>query len=89
VIGQKTIAATAIVIAVVLAFVLVGVSYVLYPDVASEEPPIPMPTSKPETLTEQIFGALPWLGVAACTASIAAGSLILINRVRKGTNPDQ
>ena len=80
--GQKTIAAAAIVLAVVLAFLMVGISYVLFPDVTSEEPPVPMPTSKPETLAEQILGALPWIGLAACTASIAVGAMLLVGKIR-------
>ena len=80
--GQKTIAAAAIVLAVVLAFLMVGISYVLFPDVTSEEPPVPMPTSKPETLAEQILGALPWIGLAACAASIVVGAMLLISKIR-------
>jgi amino acid transporter len=87
--GQKTIAAAAVVLAVVLAFLMVGVSYVLFPDIPSEEPPIPMPTSKPETLTEQIFSALPWIGLAACTASIAVGTMLLISKIRTRRTPQQ
>jgi amino acid transporter len=81
--GQKTMVATAVVLAVVLAFLMVGISYVLFPEPASEGPPIPMPTSKPETIAEQIFGALPWIGLAACTASIVVGLMLLISRIRR------
>jgi hypothetical protein len=83
------IAAAAVVLAVVLTFLLVGVSYVLFPDPASEGPPIPMPTSKPETITDQVFGALPWLGLAACTASIVVGLMLLISRIRTRRTPEQ
>jgi hypothetical protein len=82
-------AAAAVVLAVVLTFLLVGVSYVLFPDPASEGPPIPMPTSKPETITDQVFGALPWLGLAACTASIVVGLMLLISRIRTRRTPEQ
>lgn len=75
-------AAAAVVLAVVLTFLLIGVSYVLFPDPASEGPPIPMPTSKPETIADQVFGALPWIGLAACTASIVVGAMLLISKLR-------
>ena len=74
--------AAAVVLAVVLTFLLIGVSYVLFPDPASEGPPIPMPTSKPETIADQVFGALPWIGLAACTASIVVGAMLLISKLR-------
>ena len=86
--GQKTIAAAAIVLAVVLAFLMVGVSYVLFPDVTSDEQPVPMPTSKPETLAEQILGALPWIGLAACTASIVVGAMLLISKLKTRRTPE-
>ena len=75
-------AAATVVLAVVLAFLLIGVSYVLFPEPASEGPPIPMPTSKPETITDQVFGALPWIGLAACAASIVVGAMLLISKIR-------
>ena len=75
-------AAAAVVLAVVLTFLLIGVSYVLFPEPASEGPPIPMPTSKPETIADQVFGALPWIGLAACTASIVVGAMLLISKLR-------
>lgn len=68
---------------------MAGVSYVLFPDATSEEPPVPMPTSQPETLTEKIFGALPWIGLAACTASIAVGVMLLISKIRTKLTPQQ
>jgi hypothetical protein len=82
-------AAAAVVLAVVLTFLLIGVSYVLFPEPASEGPPIPMPTSKPETLADQVFGALPWIGLAACTAGIVVGLMLLISRIRTRRMPDQ
>jgi hypothetical protein len=86
--GQKTIAAAAIVLAVVLAFLMVGVSYVLFPDPSSEGPPIPMPTSKPETIADQVFVALPWIGLAACTASIVVGAMLLISKLKTRRTPE-
>lgn len=81
--------AAAVVLAIVLAFLMVGVSYMLFPDVPSEDPPIPMPTSKPETIADQVFGALPWIGLAACTASIVVGAMLLISKLRTRHTPQQ
>ena len=81
-------AAAAVVLAVVLTFLLIGVSYVLFPDPASEGPPIPMPTSKPETITDQVFGALPWIGLAACAASIVVGAMLLVSKLRTRRTPE-
>ena len=86
--GQKMMAAAAVVLAVVLTFLLIGVSYVLFPDPASEGPPIPMPTSKPETIADQVFGALPWIGLAACTASIVVGAMLLVSKLRTRRTPE-
>ena len=81
-------AAAAVVLAVVLTFLLIGVSYVLFPEPASEGPPIPMPTSKPETIADQVFGALPWIGLAACTASIVVGAMLLVSKLRTRRTPE-
>ena len=81
-------AAAAVVLAVVLTFLLIGVSYVLFPDPASEGPPIPMPTSKPETIADRVFGALPWIGLAACTASIVVGAMLLVSKLRTRRTPE-
>ena len=80
--------AAAIGIAIVSAFLLVGASYVLFPDQKSEGMPIPMPTSKPESLAEQVFWALPRIGLAVCTASIIVGLMLLISKVRTRHTPE-
>lgn len=81
-IGQKMKMAAAAVLAVALAFLLVGISYILFPEQTSQQP-TPMPTPKPEPLAEQIVWAIGWIGLAACIASAIVGAGLLLNRMNR------
>ncbi len=74
--------AAAAVLAVTLAFLLVGISYILFPEQTSQQP-TPMPTSKPEPLAEQIVWAIGWIGLAACITSAIVGAMLLLNRMNR------
>jgi hypothetical protein len=87
--GQKTITATAVILAILSAFLLVGASYILFPDQTSQEPPIPMPIPKPEPLAEQIVWALGWIGLAAGIASAVVAAMLLVSRIRTRNSPKQ
>jgi hypothetical protein len=78
---QKVTIAEAVVLAVLLAFLLVGVSFILLPDQTSQ-PITPTPIPKPEPLLNQILWAFQWIGLAALVAISAVGAVLLINRVR-------
>lgn len=82
VIEQKTKMATTVVLAILSAFLLVGISYILFPDQISQQPPTPMPTSKPEPLLNQVLWAIQWVGLAAIVAITIVGAILLISRVR-------
>ena len=74
--------AIAAVLAVALAFLLVGMSYLFFPAQPSQEPPIGMPLPKPEPVIDQVFWALQWIGLAAFIAITVVGSMLLITRIR-------
>jgi hypothetical protein len=79
VIVQKTKVATSIILAVLLAFLLFGFSYVLFPD----RNPTPIPGPSPGTsLLDQIFWAILWIGLAAISAIVVVGVILLANRIR-------
>jgi hypothetical protein len=80
---QKTKLATAVVLATLAAFLLVGASYVLFPEQTLQGPPIPKPMPKPEPLTEQIGWALLWIGSAAGVASAFVAAMLLVSRINR------
>jgi hypothetical protein len=69
----------AVVAAAVAGFVLLGVTYVIFPNQTSETPP-PMPFPDWE---KQFFPALLWMGVAALTSFVIISAVLLINRTRR------
>jgi hypothetical protein len=71
----------AAILAVLLAFLLLGVSYILFPNQTSQ-PIIPTPIPKPEPLLNQALWTIQWLGVAALIALSAVGALLLISRMK-------
>jgi len=79
---QKTKMATAIILAILSAFLLVGVSYILFPEQTSQEPSSPMPIPKQEPLAEQIVWAIGWISLAASIASAMVGATLLISQIR-------
>jgi len=79
--GQKTKMAKVVILAILLAFLLVGISYLLFPDQTSQQPPTPMPISKPEPLLDQILWTIQWLGLAALITITIVGVVLLTNRI--------
>ncbi len=72
-----------VIVATLSAFLLLGLSYIIFPDKPIEQPPIPQPTSSPESLLSQILWALQWIGVAAIVSASFVGAFLLINRIIK------
>ncbi|MEM2081496.1 MAG: hypothetical protein QW744_04405 [Candidatus Bathyarchaeia archaeon] len=85
-IGQKMTMAAAAVLAVALAFLLVGMSYILFPEQTSQEQ-TPMPIPKPQPLLDQILWAIQWIGLAAFIAITVVGAVLLMNRIRSKKTP--
>lgn len=78
VLGQKTKMALAAIAALLLSFLLVGVSYLLVPSKSSQTPlPMPVPS-----IVNQVFIAILWIGLAAALAIIIVASVFLINRAK-------
>jgi hypothetical protein len=84
--------ASAVLLATLAAFLLVGASYLLFPEPTLQEPPIPMPipkpTPEPEPL-EEISLAIGWIGLAAGVASATVAAMLLGShlRTRKTQSP--
>jgi hypothetical protein len=74
--------AMAVIVALSSAFLLIGISYILFPDQTSQQRPTPMPISKPIPLLNQILWTIQWIGLAAIIAITIVGAMLLINRVR-------
>ena len=87
-IGQKTAMAAAVLLAVALALLLIGTSYLLFPEQPSPEPPVGVPIPKPEPLIDQLFWAIQWIGLAAFLALAAVGAMLFITRTIKQKNLD-
>lgn len=74
----------AVILAILLAFLLAGTSYIIFPDQTSQQIPIPMPVPKPgPSLLDQIFWAILWIGLAAFIAIAIVGALLLISRIKR------
>jgi uncharacterized membrane protein len=73
----------AVIAAISVGFLLLGITYVLFPNKTSAMPP-PMPFPN---WFDQIFPAVLWMGLAAFIAIIAVGAILLINRVKRKKTP--
>ncbi|MGO8806991.1 MAG: hypothetical protein ACLQO7_10395 [Candidatus Bathyarchaeia archaeon] len=93
-IGQKLKSGLAIIAAVLAGFLMLGLTYLIFPNIqnfkvigetGTSQTPSPIPTPNSST---QIFSALLWIGLAVVIAMAVAGSLLVINRARsrKGTD---
>jgi uncharacterized membrane protein len=82
VIGQRTKLFGAIILAPILAFSLIGLTYLVFPD-QTNQMPIPLPN--PST-SVQISMAINWLGVTAIVAIAIAGVLVVAQRIRRKTS---
>jgi hypothetical protein len=69
-------------LAVALALLLLGMSYVLFPAQSSQEPPLGTPIPKPEPLIDQVFWAIQWIGLATFIALCAVGVMLLVVHTR-------
>ncbi len=78
-IGQKTKMAIAVVLAVFSAFLLLGLSYAVFPDEPSQ--PLPGPTGNPESLLSQVIWVIQWVGFAAVVALVIVVAILLVHRV--------
>jgi ABC-type Fe3+ transport system permease subunit len=81
--GQKTAMLAAALLAVTLALLLLGISYVLFPAQSSQEPPLGTPIPKPEPLICQVFWAVQWIGLAVFIALCAVGVMLLVLRTKR------
>jgi hypothetical protein len=76
-----------VIFAILLAFSLLGISYVLFPDQTSQQPPTPMPISEPEPLLNQLLWTIQWLGIAALITVSIVGAVILTKRIMSNRKP--
>ena len=71
--------AIAVILAILSALLLAGISYILFPDQTPDQMPIPKPAP---SMLDQMFGAMLWIGIAALIAIAIVGAVLLVNRVR-------
>jgi hypothetical protein len=77
---QKTKMAKFVILAILSAFLLLGISYLLFPDQTSQQP-TPTPTPKPEPLLDQMLWTIQWIGLAALITITIVGAVLLTNRI--------
>jgi hypothetical protein len=80
VIKQKVRMIIAVLAAIVVGFLVLTVTYIIFPNEKPGQPPNGTPT--PDMLN-QIFSALLWIGLAALIASTIVGAIFLVNKFRK------
>jgi len=78
---QKTKMAKFVILAILSAFLLLGISYILFPDQTSQQPPTPMPIPEPEPLLDQMLWTIQWIGLAALITITIVGAVLLTNRI--------
>jgi ABC-type microcin C transport system permease subunit YejE len=79
VVGQRKKLFGAIILAVILAFSLIGLTYLVFPD-KTNQMPIPLPDL---STSVQISMAIYWLGVTAIVAIAIVGVLLVVQRIRR------
>jgi amino acid transporter len=79
---QKTKMTIIIILAILSAFLMLGISYVLFPDQNLQQPPPPLPTSKPESLLNEVLWTIQWIGLAAIIAITIVGAILLVGQVK-------
>jgi cytochrome oxidase assembly protein ShyY1 len=75
-------------LALASAFLLVGISYILFPDQIPQQPPISKSIPNVEPLSDQIFWAIQWIGLAAFIAITAVGAIFLASRIKSKKTPN-
>lgn len=78
-----------VIVGILSAFLLLGLSYIIFPDTPIQQPPGPQPTSNPEPLLNQILWAIQWIGLAAIISVSIVGAFLLINRIIKKKTDEQ
>lgn len=79
--GQKVKMLAAIIVGTLSGFLLLGLSYVVFPEQTSQPPP-PLPTSKAEPLINQILWAVQWIALAVLIAVVVVGVVLVASRAR-------
>lgn len=76
----------AFILAILSAFLLLGISYVLFPSYSSQQPD---PGLKPEPgyLLSELSWAILLLGLAAVVASLVAITVFVLTRNKRNTGP--
>ena len=77
---QKTSMMLSVMLALALAFLLFGISYILFSDEAQEGPTKSIPNIEP--LSDQIFWVILWIGMAALVAVFSVGVFLFVSRLR-------
>jgi len=72
-----------VIVGVLSAFLLLGLSYIIFPETPVQQPPGPQPISSPQPLLNQILWAFQWIGLAAIISVSVVGAFLLINHIRK------
>lgn len=84
---QKKKNVAAALLAVASAFLLLGISYILFLDQTPQQPSISKSPLQPETLLDQIFWAIQWIGLAAVIAITAVGAILIITQIKRKKTP--
>ena len=79
--GQKTKMAAAVILAILLAFLLVGISYIFFANPTSQQPDSNKVIPIREPLIDQLLWAIQWIGLAALTSIAVVGTVLFINRI--------
>ena len=77
-VGLKVRMIISVAAAIALGFLLVGISYVIFPDQPAQ---MPTPKPAPDPLGE-LLSAILWIGLAAFLSLIIVGTVFLVNRIK-------
>lgn len=73
-------------LALAIAFLLFGISYILFPSQVSQQPNKSIPNIEP--ISDQIFWVIQWISLAAITAIAAVGTILFASRIRTRKKPN-
>ncbi len=79
-IGQKARLLIAAVSAILIAFLLVGITYLVFPE-QTDQMPIPVPEP---SMSAQVFGAIFWIAITTIVAFTVVGTILIIGKIRRG-----